>query len=204
MSSFKVGGDAATAQNNLNGISQQATSLSNNAVGQGTNLLNTGGSNVTSGTNFFNTALNGNQASGAALMAPQMNQIRQANQNQLQAINTMMPRDGGRGSSLFQAAYSPTAQINSAYGNVRAGAANNLEQTGLAQQQLGTNLFGVGNQALGTGSQASSNMGQLSLEQQQMQNQWNSQLGGGLAGLAFGLPSMIKGFSSLGSLAAAG
>jgi len=178
---------ASTAQANSTDELAQAHNLLN--VGQGTTA--TGTPLVNSGTNFFNTLLNGNRANTTALLQPQIDQIRQGNQNTLQGLSTLMPRGGGRSGTLFGASYAPEAQIQNLFNPARANAASALPQIGLTQQQLGLaqqglggNLFSVGNQPLQTAIGANSNLAQIGQNQQQITNSLWSGLGQGLFGLA--------------------
>jgi hypothetical protein len=182
--SFGPNSTTKRAENNLGGVSNQATELSRTETGHGEGLLNMGQPSVASGTNFFNTLLNGNRANSTALLQPQIDQIRGGTQNQLQAINTLMPRGGGRASSLFNASYMPQQQIQNLFNPLRSQAASALPQIGLQQMGLGTNLFGIGNQPLNTATGASSQLGQFGQADQQMRNQQMAALGSGLVGLA--------------------
>jgi hypothetical protein len=171
-------------QNTLAGATNQATGNSTNEINSGNTQLNTGGQNITSGTNFLNTALNGNQANTTALLQPNINQIRQANQQTLQGINTLSPRGGGRSGTNYAATFAPNQQIQSLFGNARTAAASALPQVGLAQQGIGANLVGAGNNALSTGVQGANASTQNALQVQQMSNQIDAAIGSGLFGLA--------------------
>src|SRR5581483_6466692 len=133
-----------------------------------------------SGTNYFNTLLNGNSANTTALLQPNIDQIRAATQNSLQTANTLMPRGGGRAGTNYAASFAPQSQITNLFNTARSGAAQNLEQTGLAQSGLGTNLFQIGNSALTGAGGINSQTAQNLLQQQQMQNQLYGSLGAGL------------------------
>ena len=172
------------ATNTQNGITSAATGNSQSQIGQGTAALTAGQNDVNSGTNFFNTLLNGNQANTTATLQPNIDQIRQANQQTLQQTNMLSPRGGGRGATLFNAAYAPNQQINSLFGQARTNAATALPQIGLAQQGIGTNLIGAGNTALNTAGNTNQGVMSNLLQQQQMQNQMYTGLGQGLFGLA--------------------
>lgn len=182
--SFGASNTTKQAQNNLGGLSGQATDLSRTETGQGQGLLNVGQPNVQSGTNFFQTLLNGNRANSTALLQPQIDQIRQGAQNQLQSASTLMPRGGGRSGTLFNASYAPQSQIQSLFNPLRSTAATTLPQIGLQQQQLGTNLFNIGNQPLNTATGASNDLVQAGQRQQQISNSMWQGLGQGLFGLA--------------------
>ena len=94
--SFGASPTVKTAQNNLSGTSNAALNqLLPAETSAGSGLLGIGGQNVSSGTNFFNTLLNGNSANTAATLAPSINQIQSGVANNLNAVNTLMPRGGG-------------------------------------------------------------------------------------------------------------
>lgn len=160
-------------------------------IGQGTNLLNLGGSTVAPATNFFNTMLSGNQANTTAALQPDINRIRDAQQNTLNATSTLMPRGGGRAATLFQTPFAANQQIQNLFNGVRSGAAGGLAGIGLQQQGMGinqqgtgANLMGIGNQPLNTAMTGTQNMFQNAFQQRQLQNQLWSSLGSGLFNLA--------------------
>lgn len=183
--SFGPSNTAKTAQNNLSGISSTATNQQLPMLNAaGTSATGAGTSDVTSGTNFFNTLLNGNSANTGATLAPSIQQIQGGNANTLNALTTLMPRGGGRSGTLFNQSFAPTSQIGNLFNGARTTAATTLPQIGLQQQQIGANLFGLGNQALGTATGASSALGGQALQSQQMSNQLAAGLGSGLFNLA--------------------
>ena len=171
-------------QNTLSGATNQAVANSGAEIGQGNTQLATGGQNVTSGTNFLNTVLNGNQANTTALLQPNIKQIRQANQQTLQGINTLSPRGGGRSGTNYAATFAPNQQIQSLFGNARTTAATALPQIGLAQQGIGTNLINSGNSALSTGLYGANAGVGNALQVQQRSDAIDQAIGSGLFGLA--------------------
>lgn len=184
------------AMNTLGTVGTQAQTNSANELQAGGNLLTQGGGPVQTGVNFFNTLANGNRANTTALLQPNINQIRANNQGTLQALNTLMPRGGGRSGTLFGASYAPTSQITDLFSGARTGAAAQLPQLGLAQQGLGANLTSIGNQPLSTAASSAGTLGQLSQAQQQMGLNFWSGLGSGILGLAttpFGGGTAING-----------
>lgn len=184
MSSF---GPTATTQQGTAGLTDVANAAKANSgteLEAGKGLLASGAPNITAGTNFFNTLLGGNQANTTAMLQPNIDQIRQGNQAQIQALSTLTPRGGGRAGSLFNASYAPGAQIQNLFNGARSTAATTLPQIGLGQEGLGANLFSIGNQPLNTAAQANSGIADIGQRQQQMTQQFWSQLGGGLFNLA--------------------
>lgn len=180
-------GPSQAVKNSTNtqaGLVQQGTANSGAQIAQGNANLNTGGSNINSGTSFLNTVLNGNQANTASLLQPNINQIRDANQQQLQGISTLSPRGGGRAGTLFGASYAPNQQIQSLFGTARNTAATALPQIGLAQQGIGTNLVGAGNNALSTAASGANAGVQNQLAIQQRSDNLVSGLASGILGLA--------------------
>lgn len=182
---------AKDAESNNQGIAQTAVDRSGDQNARGIGLMNSGGQAVQSGTNFFNTVLNGNREAGTAALAPDINRIREGNQNALQTSSTLMPRGGGRAASLFGRTFATNDAVNSLYGGVRSGAAGNLAAIGQGQQSLGANLFGIANSGLNTGMQANANVLNYEQAQQQAMNSLWSSIGQGAAGLVTGLPSFF-------------
>jgi len=182
--SFGPTNTAKTASNNLAGVANTATDASSAEMGTANKLVNAGQPNISSGTNFFNTLLNGNQADTTALLQPNINQIKAANQNALQSSSTLLPRGGGRAGSLFSSTYAPSAQIQSLFNTTRSNAAQPLIAAGLQQQGLGTNLFSTANQPLNTAVGANNDQLQNQIDQQRLTNQLWSGLGSGLFNLA--------------------
>jgi hypothetical protein len=182
--SFGPNNTTKTAQNNLSGTSNLAlNNLFPAVTGAGSSELSTGGTNVASGTNFLSTVLGGNQANTAAALAPSIGQIQQGTSNNFSAINTLTPRGGGRSGALFSQSFQPQGEIQNLFNNARMGAATALPQIGLQQQQLGTNLFGIGSNALGAANGANSTLASSGLQAQQLSNQLAGDIGGGLFSL---------------------
>jgi len=145
-------------------------------AGYGNNLVNLGTQNTNSAGNFFRTLLNGNQANTTAMLQPDINRIQGANQEALQAATTLMPRGGGRSSTLFSLPFQTNQGIQSLYNQARTGGANALGQLGLGQANAGTSLFNSSNQAADA-------LGQLGQNQQKI----GSGLWGGLFKTALGI-----------------
>ena len=211
--SFGANSTSKTAENNLGGSSNLAlnslfpaafqSGQQNLAAGQGT--LNTGlnttaaGLNTAQpGINFMNTVLGGNQANTASALQPNIDQIRQGTGNNLTAINTLMPRGGGRSGALFGQSFAPQAQMQNLFNNARTSAASTLPGlgfqqagvglgqagVGLGQIGAGTNLFNAGNNSLNSANSANSTLGQFGFTQQQISNQLDAAIASGLFGLA--------------------
>ncbi len=142
--------------------------------------------------------LNGNQANTASVLSPTLNADRAQNQQQLQSLSTLTPRGGGRSGTLFGAAYQPSASIQNLFNSGRTTAATTLPQIGLAQQGIGTNLFGAGNQALNTASGSNATNLSSAMQEQQMSNQLISGIGSLVGGLA--LAPVTGGGSLFGNL----
>lgn len=142
----------------------------------GGNLLDLGTGNTQAGANFFQTLLHGNQANTTAMLQPDINRIRGAQQGTLQAVSTLMPRGGGRSAELFSLPFQGNQQIQGLFNQTRAAAPQALAQIGAGQTNAGANLFGLGNQA-------NTNLGELGQRQQQLTNQMWQGLGGGLFNL---------------------
>ncbi len=164
--SFGPTHNATQARDANTNASQQATTNSAAQINAGTDMLNRGNENTTSGTNFLNTILNGNQANTAAMLQPNINQIREGDQNAIQTASTLMPRGGGRSSTLFQMPFRANAQISNLFNGTRAAAAGGLAQIGQGQSGQGAGLFGIGNNALNTATGANAANMNYGLQQQ--------------------------------------
>src|ERR1700685_4546703 len=141
-----------TAENNVGGISSTLTnSVAPTAYNSGQNLLSLGGQTAQPGVNYMTSMLGGNAANTTAALQPYINQIDQGTSGVMIGINTLTPRGGGRYGALFGQSFAPQSQVQNLFNGSRTSAAQALPQIGLQQQQLGTNLFGIGNQAEGTG-----------------------------------------------------
>ena len=209
--SFGAPNATKAAENNLGGISQQATGLSTSLanagqgllgqaqplIQQGSGIIQSGLPSLESWANYYNTLLNGNQSNTNALLQPSINTIRGGNQNTIQAMSSLDPRGGGRSGTLFNAAYAPSQQIQSLFNTGRTTGATALPQIGSAISGVGSQLAGLGTNVLGTGAGlfagasnplaaatgANSSMGNLGIQTQQMSNSLFGGLGGGLLGL---------------------
>ena len=182
--SFGTPSATKTAENNLGGSSNLAlNNLFPAAMTAGGNQLASGAQNVTSGTNFLNTILGGNLANTTAALQPDISRITQGTTNNMGAINTLTPRGGGRSAALFGQSFAPQAQISNLFNTARTGAATALPQIGLQQQGLGTNLLGIGGQALGSANQANAAAGNLGLGASQQSLTSAAGLGSGLMAL---------------------
>lgn len=115
------------------------------AMRGGVPMLGQGAGNLQSGANFFNTILSGNAANTAALLAPQLNDIRNRTQATLQSTNTLMPRGGGRFATNYSTPFAANQQIGNFFNQARTAAPGILANIGGTQGQLGTtnaqNLF---------------------------------------------------------------
>lgn len=157
------------------------------AMRGGVPMLGQGAGNLQSGANFFNTILSGNAANTAALLAPQLNDIRNRTQATLQATNTLMPRGGGRFATNYSTPFAANQQIGNFFNQARAQAPGMLANIGGTQAQLGT-----------TNAQDLFN---ASLAQRQLENSMiGSTIGAGIsgAGALFGAGGPLAGLFSRG------
>jgi len=139
-----------------------------NILGFGTNL---GENDISAGSNFYNTLLSGDPTAIGRILGPQLSDIQQQGQQQIQTAAEFGNRSGG----------------------TNAAAQTNIDSQRQNAQQLISQLTGqaagavtnIGENALNTGLSATGLEGELA--QQELQNQQNSILGGifgGLGGLA--------------------
>jgi hypothetical protein len=184
MSSFGPSKQTQQAFTDLGGITDTTRKNSAEETATGKNIFDIGGGNVQAGTNYLNTMLGANRANTTALLQPSIDQIRDSTQGSVQGISTLMPRGGGRSGSLYSTALSVPMQVQNLFNTARNTAATALPGIGVQQQNMGTNLFNIGNQALNTGVSGASNSGQLGIQQQQATNAAWAGLGSGLFGFA--------------------
>lgn len=156
-------------------IAGTATQNSKTAQDSGVGALSTGTQQVQSGANFFNTVANGNRENSTAMLAPDINRLRDSNTQALQAASTLMPRGGGRTASLFGRPLATNDAVNSLYTGVRSGASSQLAQIGQGQQSLGANLFGIANSGLNTAGNINSS--NLNYERQRQADINNAAIG---------------------------
>lgn len=182
--SFKPSAGEQAATGAQQKLADTATANSTAATTAGQGLQATGTAAINPAINYFSTLANGNRANTTALLAPQIAQIKGANDANLSALSTLMPRGGGRSSTLFNAPWQANQQIQSLYNGVAPTAAGNLANIGSGLVGQGANLFGVGNQALNTASNTEGNLFNQAFQQRQSKNNFYSGLGGGLFNLA--------------------
>jgi len=122
-----------------------------NQFNSGQGILNQGVGNVNAATGFFSPLLNGNRAQMTNMLAPEIGQINQANQQKMNEIATLDPRGGGRNSALVQQEFAPLEQTNQLLQTIRPQAAGQmgalgqlLAQIGGQQQQQGLSQYGLG------------------------------------------------------------
>jgi hypothetical protein len=209
--SFGPGSAEKAATQQQQGVTKQAglnsameISKGGGLIDAGSGLLKLGGSTVTPATNFFQTLLSGNRDNTTAMLQPDINRIREGQQNTLNATSTLMPRGGGRAATLFQTPFAANQQIQNLFNGVRSGAAGGLADIGLRQQGLGVqqqgvgaNLMGIGNQPLNTQLQGTQNLLQNAMLQRQYANEMWGKVGSGLFNLA---TTAIPGSSIAGKL----
>ncbi len=177
----------------LQNIGNQSMNNSATQMNLANGLFNTGQANTATASNFLNTLVGGNQANTAALLQPDINRIREGGQNAIQTASTLMPRGGGRSSTLFQAPFHANAQISNLFNGARNAAAGGLAQIGQGQTSQGTNLFGIGNNALNTGASTFGSLANYGLAQQGINNGLWSQQGQGLSSGISGIVNAFKG-----------
>lgn len=184
MASFGPSDAEKNATKQQQGVTDQAVTNSTTATNAGTGLLGTGAGTTASGVNWFDTLLNGNTANTASLLAPSIQQSRDQNNQQIQALSTLQPRGGGRSGTLFGAGYAPVASTQNLFNSARSSAAQPLISTGLSESGLGSNLYGIGNSALNTGLTGTQNLFSNAMDQRKYSNSMWGQVGQGLFGLA--------------------
>lgn len=196
--SFGPSNTQKQANNNLGGTSNLALNdLYPKTTAAGTNLLGTGQQTMqqgqglfNSGVNFFNTLANGNQGNTAAVLQPNIDQIRQGVQGATQAVNTLQPRGGGRAGTNYGLSFAPQQQIGNLFGQARLAGASALPSLGMQQSNLGLgqaglggNLFGIGAQGLNAATGANSALEQAAYQQQQQSMAKAAALASGIGSL---------------------
>lgn len=183
--SWSPGNTTKAAENRLAGATEQAQNvLWPAAFGTGTKELGAGADTVQSGTNWLQTILGGNQANTTAALQSSIDQIRSGTSGTLNAINTLMPRGGGRYGALFGQALAPQSQVQNLFNTARTTAAAALPQIGLQRMGVGTNLFNIGNSALGNAGNMSANLARLGQVDTARSDAINAAIGQAVFGLA--------------------
>lgn len=172
-------------------LSQGATTAGNTALGTGMNFLNQFNNMAGKSGNWFQSLLSGNQANTTAVLAPDINRIKDQNQQTLTAASTLAPRGGGRGSMLFDLPFKTTSETGGLYNGARPAAAANLANLageygsiGVGAGGLGKGLLDTGVSALNAGTNAASWLDSLAGQQKQFQYGTGKDLGAGLYGIA--------------------
>ncbi len=163
----------------MNSATNQLTANNAAASGAAGPNVSAGTANLGAGANFFKTLLGGSAADTSAMLQPDINRVNAANQQTLQAVNTLTPRGGGRSSTLFALPFQGNQQIQGLFNGARTQAAQALPQIGAQQGSLGANLFNIGNQG-------AESLGKLGLAQQEFTDQQKWKLFQTLAGAAAG------------------
>ena len=94
--------------------------------------------------NYFQQLLSGNPTSTLSALAPQIGQMRGAQQSLLSQATNLSPRGGGRSSMLFDLPLSNASQTSSMFGQSRMGAAAALPQIAGMQGDMGSNFLRLG------------------------------------------------------------
>jgi hypothetical protein len=146
---------------------------SGQAAGFGTSV---GEGDIGNASSFYNTLLSGNQAQQAKLLAPQIQNIQQQGQQQLDTQGQLGTRSGGQNAS--------------AQNNIDTQRANVSNMVSGLTNSAASGLAGLGTSTLGQGLQA--NAQQAGESQDQMQNFQNSILGGVASGLVGNLGTSLS------------
>lgn len=199
--SFGPSSQTKSAENSLAG---SANALQNTVYPQlsaaGGDLLHAGTRTIQPGVNYFQNLLSGNTANTTAALQPDIDRIHAMHAQALKAISTLTPRGGGRSGTLFSQQFAPQSDISSLFNGARTTAAGALPGIGMSEIGAGTNLFGLGTQALTGAGNANANLAQLAQKDQQSKLAGYMGLGQGLFGLAttpFGGGSSANGLLGL-------
>lgn len=138
---------------------------SSGIAGFGTSV---GEGDINAASGFDNALLSGNEAAEGKLLAPQIANIQQEGQQQIQTAGEFGNRSGGTNASAQNNIDSQRANVNSMISQLTGGAASGLAS-------LGTSTLGLGLSANQLNEQEA---------QQRMQNQKNSIFGTGISDLA--------------------
>lgn len=150
---------------------------SGQAAGFGTSV---GEGDIGAASSFYNTLLGGNQAQEAQLLAPQIQNIQQQGQQQIDKAAQFGNRSGGTNAAAQNNIDTQRADVSNMISGLTGSAASGLAG-------LGTSTLGLGLQA---------NQQQADQSQNQLQNWQQSILGGVAAG---GVGNLGTGLSELGS-----
>jgi hypothetical protein len=151
---FGIGGSAAKTDRTqqlgnwgtLSNLTQTNTNIGTSNVGAGTG-------NVNSGTNYFQSLLSNKPGAVAQAVAPQVSAITGQAQQQRQQASEFGNRSGGTNAGQQAVTSQTSGEIGNLINSLIPGAASNLEQTGLSQEQLGlTSLSQAGTNAGTLGS----------------------------------------------------
>jgi hypothetical protein len=171
------------ATNDLNAGAAQGLDTGKLASGTGFGLINQAGSELNAPANYYSSILQGGSAADAAL-APDINRTRAAADQTRGAEETLAPRGGGRGSSLFTTPSNTNQQVQSIFNTARPMAAEGATKVAGVTGGLGTSALGTGANYLGQGVSAADSGFKAGTQQYQQQQQSGAGIGQMAGGIA--------------------
>lgn len=135
-----------TAYNQLNAASQ-------NASNTGMGFLGDSSTNFKAPTSYYSSILSGNPASVSEALAPQINQLQSAFQQNKQQVDQFAPMGGGRSALYAQLPFQKASAITNLISQARQNAAQGLSNIAGTEGGLGANLLGVSAGAAGASGQ---------------------------------------------------
>lgn len=133
------GGSSGEQKAANRGMSDIATGAGREGLG----LLTEGRQSLATPASYFQSILSGNMGEPTSALAPEVNRIRDATQQALQAKTNLAPRSGARSSALFAIPSTSESAIQDVYNRARPMAASGLAEVGSRQGGLGTSASGV-------------------------------------------------------------
>jgi hypothetical protein len=132
-----------TSYNQLNAASQ-------NASNTGMGYLADSSTNFKPPVSYYSSILSGNPADVAGAVAPQINQIQGAYQQNKQQVDQFAPMGGGRAALSAQLPYQKTSAITNLISQARQNAAQGLTNIAGTEGGIGSSLLGVSAGAAGS------------------------------------------------------
>lgn len=179
-----------TSVNDLNAGAKAGLDTSATASGTGFDFLHHAADTLQPAADYYSTILHGGSGADSAL-APDVNRTRMAADQSRDAVSTLAPRGGGRGSVLFNSPMQENSQVQSIFNTARPQAAQGLTNVGAIEGGLGDSTLGTGTGYLSAGDTAANSGFNAGTTQYKQQQESGSAFGSAFGGIAQALIPLL-------------